>query len=449
MLGGGKKAKGRHWGRDSESARYCCGPVVSHRFVQSVKRIIEWNRLLKPRWLKWISISIVAVFFAVGLWPLDFSPKNHVEWLRGEKGLRFMGESVMHGRTVGGYVSSLGLPVIRDARKRGFTIEIWLRALEDAKGGVPSFLSFVDHSCKVVLSLGQWKSSLIIRWPVAGYDVRKKWKEIGAKDALPKGVRRLITVASDQKGTFIYLDGRLGRAYPDLNLNDTPEGMKNCSFILGNSPTGKASWSGDVYGLALYDAALNETEALESFQRWTTGENKENSHSREEVALYLFDEGAGNRVRNALGTTAPLVIPDHPAFPREVLGPPLINKYNRLSYVKDGAVNILGFIPFGFFLSLWMIKTRPWSRATIILIAVGLGTLVSLSIELVQVLIPVRDSSLMDLVCNTFGAGMGAGISLSVGRSEFIAESKKGRAIKLGSQEAGRLGSKTGVIDES
>jgi glycopeptide antibiotics resistance protein len=138
------------------------------------------------------------------------------------------------------------------------------------------------------------------------------------------------------------------------------------------------------------------------------------------VALYLFDEGAGNRVRNAFGTTAPLIIPDHPAFQREVLDQPLINKYNRLSYVKDGVVNILGFVPFGFFLSLWMIKTGRWSRGTIILIAVGLGALVSLTIELIQVFIPVRDSSLMDLVCNTFGTLIGARVWVFAGSSKVI-----------------------------
>lgn len=117
-------------------------------------------------------------------------------------------------------MSTEGRPGRWDAERRGFSIELWLRSSEDSKGGVPSFLSFVDNSGKVVLLLGQWRSSLILRRPVPGYDVREKWKEIGVKDALPKGIKRLITVSSDEKGTFIYLDGKLAQSYPNLNLND-------------------------------------------------------------------------------------------------------------------------------------------------------------------------------------------------------------------------------------
>jgi hypothetical protein len=267
----------------------------------------------------------------------------------------------------------------------------------------------MDDSGKVVLLLGQWRSSLIIRRPVPGYDVREKWKEIGADDALPKGVRRLITVASGEKGTSIYLNGKLARAYPNLNLTDAEPGITERSFILGNSPSGKASWSGDVFGLAFYNTGFNESEALESFHQWTKGDKRRNPYTKGEVALYLFNEGAGNRVQNALGATAPLMIPDHPAFQREILGRPLISKYNKISYIKDGVVNILGFIPFGLCVSLWIFKTGRWPKSQAILIAVGMGALLSSTIEIVQAFIPVRDSSLMDLICNTGGTVLGAG----------------------------------------
>jgi hypothetical protein len=381
----------------------------------------EWlNRILEPRWLKWIPISIVAVFLAGGLWPLDFSPKNQVEWLMGEKGLHFRGESVIPGKTVGGYAWStvhLGIALPRSFEHPGLCIEMWLRSADHEIADVLNILSFVNDVGKVTFVLGQWKSSFIIRWPAPGYDVRKKWKEIEVEDALPKGGRRLITVASDEKGTFIYVDGELARSYPNLDSNDVAHRIRASSFVLGNSPSGQGSWSGDVFGLAFYDAALNEKEALESFRQWTKGQKGKNPYPSE-TALYLFEEGGGNRVRNALGPGPSLSIPEHPAFQREVLGPPLINKYNKFSYIKDGIVNLVGFVPLGLFLSLWLLKTRPWPMGSIILIAVGVGGLMSLTIELAQVFIPVRDSSLMDLMCNTFGTLVGAGISVFVGSSK-------------------------------
>lgn len=200
-------------------------------------------------------------------------------------------------------------------------------------------------------------------------------------EALPKGVKRLITVASDEKGTSIYLDGKLARAYPKLNLNDGKRVLEECSFILGNSPSGKASWSGDVFALALYNVGLNERETIESFRQWTNGEKRRNQHTRAEVALYLFDEGAGNRIQNGRGYTAPLMIPEHPAFQREVLGRPLINKYDKLSYLEDGIVNVLGFVPLGFCVFLWILKGGRRPRGQAVLTAVGVGVLVSLTIS--------------------------------------------------------------------
>jgi hypothetical protein len=359
----------------------------------------------------------VLAFFAIGWWPYDFSPKNRVAWLAGENGLRFMGENVTHGRTVGGYVRSAGPPLKEDSDSRGFSIEVLLRSAEDSKGGVPYFLSFVDDSGKVALLLGQWRSSLVIRRPAQGYDVREKWKEIGAKDALPKGIRRLITIVMDAKGTSIYVDGLRARSYP-LQFDDFARGIMDCSIILGNSPSGKASWSGDVLGLAFYGIGLNDSEVLESFHEWTRGEK---TGKTRQTALYLFDEGAGSRVHDASDAAAPLMIPAHPAFQKEVLVRPLIRDYSRLLYMKDTVVNILGFIPLGFFLSVSIMKKgRRSMMGRTILIAAAVGALVSMTIEIVQAFIPVRDSSLMDLICNTVGTVLGAGVGFWVSRAGFL-----------------------------
>jgi hypothetical protein len=114
-----------------------------------VKQIIEWGPILEARSVKWICIGLVGVLLAFGLWPLDFWPKNHVEWLRAEKGLRFTGKSVMHERTVGGYVSSVGPPAKRDSKKRGFTIEIFSKA---------SSAGLRERRRKILIARKKWPS---------------------------------------------------------------------------------------------------------------------------------------------------------------------------------------------------------------------------------------------------------------------------------------------------
>jgi VanZ family protein len=375
----------------------------------------------------------VVVLLGFGLWPLEFSPKNEVTWLDGEKGLRFRGGDVISGRTVGGYVHSfghVGKALSGNSDNGGISIEIWLRAAVETRHGVPSFLSFVDDSGKVVLILGQWQSSLIVRWPVPGYDARDKWHEIGVTDALPKGVQRLITVVSDQNGTSVHLNGKPVRVFAELNLFDAAPGIMDCAFVLGNSPSGQSSWSGDVFGLAFYKKALNQGEALSSFRQWSNGKKNGNPDARGLSALYLFREGSGNRVQNALSAAVPLLIPDHPTYQRQVLDRPFINNYNKRYVIQDVGLNVIGFIPLGFFLCLWMVSTRRWPKGRTVLVVVALGAVLSLSIELVQVFMPARHSSMADLVCNTMGTIVGCGFWVVGSRfwvqgSRFLADSSK------------------------
>jgi hypothetical protein len=227
---------------------------------------------------------------------------------------------------------------------------------------VPNFLCFVDDSGKEALLFGQWRSSLIIRWPLPGYDFREKWGEIGAKDALTKDVRKLITVAADDKGTAIYLDGRRARVFPNLNLNDLVHGIMDRAFVLGNSPSGNSSWSGDVFGLAFYTGTINEEEARESFRQWVSGEKKGHAPDKRLRGLYLFDEGEGKQVQNAVEGAGPLLIPEHLKFQREVLSRPVINDHNKLAYIEDAVINILGFVPLGFCLTAGSRKREDGTR---------------------------------------------------------------------------------------
>lgn len=72
----------------------------------------------------------------------------------------------------------------------------------------------------------------------------------------------------------------------------------------------------------------------------------------------------------------------------------------------DNAVNILAYMPYGFALAL---VPRRWGG----LCAVLFAGLTSLSMELIQLYLPNRISSNLDLICNTLGAAMGAFLALN------------------------------------
>jgi hypothetical protein len=69
---------------------------------------------------------------------------------------------------------------------------------------------------------------------------------------------------------------------------------------------------------------------------------------------------------------------------------------------RDMLLNLLGFMPFGALLMLL------YGRRLSIPQVIAYGALLSLSIELLQVGIPRRHPSLMDLILNTVGTGLGA-----------------------------------------
>jgi VanZ family protein len=82
--------------------------------------------------------------------------------------------------------------------------------------------------------------------------------------------------------------------------------------------------------------------------------------------------------------------------------------------VSDVAVNVLGFVPFGGLLVIYLKNSRAWSNRKAIILAILLGFVVSLVIEVLQVFLPTRDSSLLDLINNTLGTGIGGAVGVAV-----------------------------------
>lgn len=78
------------------------------------------------------------------------------------------------------------------------------------------------------------------------------------------------------------------------------------------------------------------------------------------------------------------------------------------SDIRDAMVNILGFIPFAFFLCLrFRANDGIWPRYAIWYALLG-GAATSFTFEVTQVLLPTRDSSALDLINNIAGTLAGS-----------------------------------------
>ena len=99
---------------------------------------------------------------------------------------------------------------------------------------------------------------------------------------------------------------------------------------------------------------------------------------------------------------------------RDLLIPPWKDlSYNRPDY-SDIAINVLGFLPFGFCFFLYRHARRPQRLVTNALLVVLAGVAISLTIEVIQAWLPNRTSSLNDFITDTAGTLLGVALALAV-----------------------------------
>lgn len=357
-------------------------------------------------------VIFVGLLF-VGLWPLDFFPANEAWWLKDMNGIHFDGHGIGPRSSAGGKAftpDSLVSPHQSLLEKGALSIEMWLRPAIEPKCGRSRILSFHDGIRNEMLFVDQWKSCLLVFFKIAGHGNGKKYREIGICKALTSGQPRFATITSGKNGIVIYLEGKPVKRFPGARLIPAGKSISGQTILAGNSSDATQSWAGDLFGLAVYDCSLTETQALQHFRQWMKSDNSPPPIQRNVVALYAFDERSGMWAHSSSGISNSLYIPAHLQFEKRFLAAPDISSLIKVSSIKDVIINIAGFIPFGFFLSLWLIKARQWNQRYAYIVAIGIGFLVSLTIELLQGYLPVRDSSMTDLCCNTFGTFFGVGI---------------------------------------
>ena len=160
---------------------------------------------------------------------------------------------------------------------------------------------------------------------------------------------------------------------------------------------------------------ITAAEAAAHQSLWTQGTARQLGTTPGLVALYLFPEGSGRAAADLSPEHHHLLIPEifRPLL-TEFLTPPWRDlAYDAPDY-RDLALNLLGFVPFGFCFYCYrrLRGVRPWfADASFVIMT---GTAISLTIEVVQVWLPNRVSSMNDLLGNTLGTVLGVLLTLVV-----------------------------------
>jgi hypothetical protein len=341
-----------------------------------------------------LCVCILCIILVIGLWPFH-APKNQVRWLNNGDGLHF-------GR-YGTVVSSGTFQTNPVNDSTSGTIELWLEP-ENLLSNSHTILSFYGSEHPgAPFWLHQYKNALVVHQNNIDSQgtVTTAWLTIHGvfREKRPS----FVTIALRKGVTSVYLDGSLVKLFPILG---TSTNNFTGRLMVANSPNVSDSWSGRILGLAIYDRQLTPAQIAQHYESWTKNQRPALAQDEAPVALYLFNERAGNIVHNQLNLSTDLIVPTH----YFVLHPGLLRfpwrEYHATwSYWEDVSVNIAGFIPLGFCVVAYFSSVCATKRAAAITIVLGFVT--SLAIEILQAFLPTRSSGVTDIITNTLGTAIG------------------------------------------
>ena len=341
---------------------------------------------MKLNFLVVICFAVLCTILTLGLWPFH-SPQNAVTWLANRNGLRFSSNSTVF--------SFHPFPLMSPNDSPAVSVEVWLRPRRIWDSG--TFFAFYRPETLSLLSLRQSETDSFISTEIYGKRVL-----FCVDNDFRRGLPSFLTVTSDGQEVCVYIDGVLAKKHLHLPLSARDFSGR---LVVGDSPRQPDSWSGQLLGIAIYHHQLTAAEAFQNYTSWKQNGRPETA-GKDTISLYLFDEHRGRIIRDKAGSGVDLYIPErYQVLDKTALQPFWSEFEMSRSYWGAAFKNIVGFVPFGFCFYAYLAMLLPTKRAT--LITVALGTLVSLTIEVLQVFLPTRDSGTSDIITNTLGTCIG------------------------------------------
>jgi VanZ like family/Concanavalin A-like lectin/glucanases superfamily len=327
------------------------------------------------------------------LWPFTPYPRNDVSWLKNSNGLRFGGY---------GSISSSGeFSKMEAGDSPSCTIEVWFEPglTKDSN----TILAFYHLPSLVAFTLRQEGDNLYILRDVPDGRLSLRKAAIWIEHAFVAGKDLHIAVTSGTDGAFVYINGK--QVGHSSNFGLTLDSLSG-SLIVGNSPLQNNTWNGILRGLAIYDQEFTPPQISTHYAERAKGGHAEDQNSQA-IARYAFDERKGNTIHNQAHRGPDLYIPTRYRIVKKgFLTPPWREFHADWAYILDVVVNIIGFLPLGFFLGAYLSLVKRSGHVA--LKTMALCAVLSLAIETLQGFLPTRSSGLTDVITNTLGGVLGA-----------------------------------------
>jgi len=245
-----------------------------------------------------ICFCIIVGVLIAGLWPFNFLQKNNISWLNDKDGLAFGRFGILYSKDI------INQTFFKDNQ---ITIEMALRSKDESGSSLSHIISFFNDQDRFEdFVIGQWRTHLILFSRNGNFADINKYKKCGLRYALPLDSTLFITVTSKSENSTIYINGKPAKKCQNYSL--IPEKyISNEQLIIGNSPTGKGEWKGEIYTLAIYNTLLPKEKILENYKKWKANNYKK--FEGDQIILYRFDERTGTIVNNKISPDYQLLIP--------------------------------------------------------------------------------------------------------------------------------------------
>jgi len=372
------------------------------------------------------NLTVLLVILVAGFYPFDFKPGNKVHRLK-NNGIVMRGNGILYepnDKTNPGLLSHM-------SNKNTFTIEFSVKPYQATANRLSCILCFYDDIDPELLMIAKWRSELILRRRIVQQDGSYSYHEVSVPDLLFTDQNSFISIILGREGTSIYCDGAKKAFFPKYNLDHARQFFNNSRIILGNEPRVKVPWDGEIIGLAIYNRTLNDEEVSKHYEIWKNRNHESLSKDKGLIALYPMNEGSGSTVRNIITKQNNLKIPSILfALKKSVLSKPWIGYRHFKKFYQDLIINVLGFIPVGFFVLALFVSMYQKYVMKFLIFTIVIGSITSLTIELIQVYMPARTSSITDLACNILGTILGV-ILFHIAYSHYRPKMKKTGLIRF------------------
>jgi VanZ family protein len=346
------------------------------------------RRMIKAKSPGLVCGLVLCGILVLGLWPFHRA-KNAVTWLGDENGLRFDGDGLI--------LSSSTFQMADSQDEASCSLEIWLQSALASDSN--TFLSFSTPENHLQFSLHQYLSNLILQRDIQS---ERRTATIGIDGVFRQIKPIFVTITSGAQQTAMYLDGALARRFRQFRLDKDFTGQ----LIVGTSPVARDSWQGKLRGIAIYHSELTAAQVLRHYETWVKYGRPEISSDERAIALYLFNEHAGDIVHNAVRPGVDLNIPQRYSILYQIRLEPFWKEYRPLrEHWMDILLNVIGFVPLGFAFCAYWASRWPIRWALVLTTCVGFA--VSFTIEFFQSYLPTRNSGTADLFTNTLGTFLG------------------------------------------